>query len=175
MIRDVSMELDKKVRFVTSGEDLHVDKYIYDNLSELLIHIIRNSLDHGIEKPDERIKLGKTKEGIVRLDITEEGTELVVAISDDGRGLDNDRIKAKAVMKGLISPEQALVMSDEETFNLIFSPGFSTIDEVTDISGRGVGMFAVKTSVENNLKGRVKVESKKSKGTMITLSIPIAS
>lgn len=174
MIRDVSTELDKKVKFVANGEDLYVDKYIYDNLSEPLIHIIRNSLDHGIEKPEERIKLGKKEEGIIRLDIFEKETELIVAISDDGKGLDNDRIKAKAVMKELISPEEALTMSDEEAFNLIFSPGFSTNDNVTDISGRGVGMFVVKASIEDNLKGRIRVESKNSEGTIITLNIPTA-
>ena len=174
MIRDISIELDKKVKFLSSGEDLYVDKYIYDNLSEPLIHIIRNSLDHGIEKPEERFKLGKTEEGTIRLDIFEKGTELIVAISDDGKGLDNDRIKAKAVMKELISPQEALAMSDEDAINLIFSPGFSTDDNVTDISGRGVGMFIVKTSIEDNLKGRIKIESNKGEGTIITINIPTA-
>jgi Chemotaxis protein histidine kinase and related kinases len=172
MVRDVSIELGKKVKFISSGEDLFVDKFIYDNLSEPLIHIIRNSLDHGIEKPDERIRLGKTEEGIIRLDISKNDTGLMVAIHDNGKGMDKDKIKAKAVMKRLISPEEALLMSDEDSYNLIFLPGFSTNDFVTDISGRGLGMYVVKTSIEDNLNGSISIESKKNEGTVITLVIP---
>lgn len=172
MVRDLSVELGKKVKFVANGEDLYVDKYIYDNLSEPLIHIIRNSLDHGIEKPEDRIKSGKREEGTIRLDISEKGTELIVSVSDDGRGMDNDRIKAKAVMKDLISPEEALLMSDKDAVNMIFSPGFTTNDNITETSGRGVGMYVVKTSIEDNLKGMVGIESKKNEGTTVILRIP---
>lgn len=175
MIRDISKELDKKVKFVTSGENLNVDKYIYDNLSEIIIHIIRNSLDHGIESPEKRIRLGKKEEGLIGLNIFEKDTELVIEFRDDGIGLDNDKIKAKAVTEGIISPEEALIMSDEEAFNLILLPGFSTNADVTDISGRGVGMFVVKKAIVDNLKGNIKIESKKNMGTIITLHIPMTT
>ena len=146
MVRDISIQLGKKVKLVTGGDDIEVDKNIFDKIGDPLIHILRNSLDHGIERPEERILMGKPEEGTIELHSSLTDSELLVEISDDGKGLDIDKIKAKAVKKGLITPETAFEMSDNEAVNIIFMPGFSTNDRVTDISGRGVGMDVVKTS-----------------------------
>lgn len=175
LVRDVSLELGKKVKLITAGEDVQVDKNIFDHISDPIIHIVRNSLDHGIEKPEERVSMGKPEEGTIEISTLLKDEELVVEITDDGKGLDVDRIKAKAVKKGLINADKASEMSDEEAVNLIFEPGFSTNDNVTNISGRGVGMDVVKSSVEKELKGKIVIGTSKNHGMKITLKIPLAS
>ncbi|NLD48030.1 MAG: HAMP domain-containing protein [Clostridiaceae bacterium] len=173
MVRDVSLELGKKVRLFTEGEDIQVDKNIFDNISDPIIHIVRNALDHGIEMPIDRIRQGKPEEGRIEIYVSMLARELLVEISDDGKGLDVDRIKAKAVAKGIIAPEKALYLSDDEAVNLIFSPGFSTNDKITIISGRGMGMDVVKSSIEQNLNGTVKLESRKNHGLKLIMKIPV--
>jgi two-component system, chemotaxis family, sensor kinase CheA len=175
MVRDTSIELGKKVKLVIKGDNIEVDKSIYDKISDPLIHILRNSLDHGLEIPADRVQLGKPEEGIIELNTWLTDSELVVEIIDNGRGLDLDKIKAKAVKKGLIAPEAALNMTDSEATELIFLPGFSTNERVTDISGRGVGMDVVKTSIEKNLNGSVHLESQMNKGLRTTLKVPLSN
>jgi len=175
MVRDISMELGKKVRLIIKEDNFKIDKKIYEKISDPLIHIIRNSIDHGLEIPEERIQFGKPEEGTVELSTTLTDSELQLEITDDGQGLDIDKIKAKAVKNGLIPPEKALNMKDEEAINLIFLPGFSTNERVTNISGRGVGMDVVKTSIEESLKGSIILESKKNQGLKITLKIPLVN
>ena len=174
MVRDLSMELGKKVRVITAGDNIEIDKNILDRISDPIIHILRNSLDHGIEKPEERVSLGKPEEGTIELKTNISENELVVEIKDDGHGLDIDKIKAKAVRNGLITPETALEMPDEEAMRLIFQPGFSTNNVATDISGRGVGMDVVKTAVEEGLKGRIYLQTQKNQGLTILFRIPLA-
>lgn len=173
MVRDISKELGKKVKLILKGEDIEIDKNIYDKISDPLIHILRNSLDHGLEVPAERIETGKSEEGTIKLNASLTDNEFTVEISDDGRGVDVDRIKAKAVKKELITPEEALRMTDEDALKLIFLPGLSTNEKVTDISGRGVGMDVVKSSVEETLNGSILLESKKNRGVKIVLKIPL--
>lgn len=175
MVRDISTELGKKVKFIAKGDNIEVDRNIFDRIADPLIHLIRNSLDHGIEKPEERISLGKPEEGVIEVNVSSTDSELLVEIHDDGKGLDVDRIKAKAVTKGLITPEKALNMTDDEAVNIIFLPGFSTSENVSDISGRGVGMDVVRTFVEEKLHGTVQLESKKNQGLKVILKVPMAS
>jgi two-component system chemotaxis sensor kinase CheA len=174
LVRDLSTELGKKVRLNIQGDNIEIDKNIFDKLSDPIIHILRNSLDHGIEKPEERILLGKPEEGTINLTAGLSSTELLVEISDDGQGLDIEKIKAKAVKRGLLIPEKALYLSDQEAVNLIFSPGFSTSDQVNTISGRGVGMDIVKITIEETLKGNVSLSTQKNRGLKIRLAIPLA-
>jgi two-component system chemotaxis sensor kinase CheA len=174
LVRDLSTELGKKVRLNIQGDNIEIDKNIFDKLSDPIIHILRNSLDHGIEKPEERISLGKPEEGTIDLAASLSDSELLVEISDDGQGLDIEKIKAKAVKKGLLTPEKALYVSDQEAINFIFSPGFSTSDQVNAISGRGVGMDVVKIAIEENLKGTVSLSNQKNRGLKVRLAIPLA-
>jgi two-component system, chemotaxis family, sensor kinase CheA len=174
LVRDLSTELGKKVRLNIQGDNIEIDKNIFDKLSDPIIHILRNSLDHGIEKPEERVLLGKPEEGTIDLTAGLSNTELLVEISDDGQGLDIEKIKAKAVKRGLLIPEKALYLSDQEAVNLIFSPGFSTSDQVNTISGRGVGMDIVKITIEETLKGNVSLSTQKNRGLKIRLAIPLA-
>lgn len=172
MVRDVSHELGKKAKLVTEGEDIQVDKNIFDNISDPIIHIVRNALAHGIEEPHERIRLGKPEVGRIEVRISKVDSKLIIEISDDGKGLDFDKIKAKAAAKGIIALDKAMQLSDEEAVNLIFLPGFSTKDSITIISGRGYGMDVVKKSIEQNLNGTVKLENKKNCGLKLILTIP---
>lgn len=175
MVRDIAGELGKKVKLITQGEEVQVDKNIFDKVGDPLVHIIRNSLDHGIEKPEDRVAAGKPEEGTIELKVDIHDAELLIEVRDDGKGLDIDRIKAKAVGKGLITPDKALTMPDNEAIHLIFAPGFSTNDQVTQISGRGVGMDVVKTSVETELNGTLSLESERNRGLRILMKIPLAS
>lgn len=175
MVRDMSMTLGKKVKLIAKGEEVEVDKNIFDRIADPMIHLIRNSLDHGLETPQERMLSGKPEEGTLLLDISSTETELSIVVADDGRGLDAERIKAKAVSKNLISADSALKMPDEEAINLIFLPGFSTSEKVTDISGRGVGMDVVKTYIEEKLNGKVILQSQLNIGLKVTLKVPLIS
>ena len=172
MIRDLSRELNKKVELVMSGEETELDKSIVEEIGDPLVHIIRNSADHGVEMPDVRVAAGKSETGIVELKAYHEGNSIVIEIVDDGKGLDPVMLKIKAIEKGVISEKEADTMSDKEAFGLIFKPGFSTAAKITNVSGRGVGMDVVKTNIEK-LNGITEVDSAVGKGTTIKLKIPL--
>ena len=172
LVRDLSRELGKKVRLIIEGEDTELDKSIIEEIGDPLVHMIRNSVDHGIEPPEERKKLGKPEEGTVWLKAYNEGNMIVIEIKDDGRGMDPEKLKQKAIEKGIITPNEAENMSDKEAFMLIFRPGFSTAEKVTSVSGRGVGMDVVKTNIEK-LNGIIEVDSVPGKGTTFKLKIPL--
>ena len=170
LIRDLSNEYDKEIDFVTKGTDTELDKSIIEKLTDPIMHIIRNSFDHGIETKEERIKKGKPVKGEIRFEAYYSGASIIIKISDDGAGLDYERIRNKAIAKGLIS--ETSKMSDRELSHLIFNPGFTTNDQVTDISGRGVGMDVVKKNIEE-LRGEIDLISKAGKGTTIRISVPL--
>ncbi|MDQ1298637.1 MAG: two-component system, chemotaxis family, sensor kinase CheA [Campylobacterota bacterium] len=172
MIRDLSRELNKKIELDISGEDTELDKSIVEEIGDPLVHIIRNSCDHGIEVGDVRIAAGKTEGGTIQLKAYHEGNHIVIQIIDDGKGLDTDMLKLKALEKGLITDKEADTMSDKEAYGLIFRPGFSTAAQVTSVSGRGVGMDVVKTNIEK-LNGMIDIDSELGKGTSMKLKIPL--
>jgi two-component system chemotaxis sensor kinase CheA len=170
LVRDLSGELGKEVELVTSGASTELDKTVIERLNDPLVHLIRNSIDHGIEPPETRVADGKPRMGTVHLSAKHSGAQVVIEIEDDGAGLNRERIREKAIAKGLISSTAQL--SDREIFNLIFMAGFSTADQVTSVSGRGVGMDVVKTSIEA-LRGSAEVESIAGMGTKIRLKLPL--
>jgi len=172
MLRDLAKASGKKIELQTVGEDTEIDKSLIEELSDPLIHLIRNSADHGIESPETRAKAGKPETGTVTLRARHEGDSVLVEIEDDGKGIDPTIIRAKAVEKGLITIERADTMSDEEAVDMIFLPGFSTAQKITDISGRGVGMDVVRSNVRR-LNGRVSVKSEVGKGSIFTLKLPL--
>jgi two-component system chemotaxis sensor kinase CheA len=172
LVRDVAKTCEKTVELVVSGEDTDLDKGILDMLAEPLAHVVRNAISHGIESPDARVTGGKLPLGTVRLDAYHQGNHVVIEVSDDGRGIDREVIINRAVAKGLITLEDASRISDTEALNLIFVPGFSTAEEVTSVSGRGVGMDVVKTVLEQ-LKGSVSIETKVGEGTRFLLKVPL--
>ena len=170
MVRDLSRKTKKKVQLQISGEDTEVDKTIAEELTDPLLHMVRNACDHGIESPEERIAAGKHPEACIRLAAYHQGGQIVIEISDDGRGLDREKILSKAVQKGLIEPHANL--SEQEIFNLIFEPGFSTAAQITDLSGRGVGMDVVRRNIQK-LRGRIDIQSKVGQGTTFFLKLPL--
>ncbi|MGN8448171.1 chemotaxis histidine kinase/response regulator CheAY2 [Helicobacter pylori] len=172
MVRDLSRELGKSIELIIEGEETELDKSIVEEIGDPLIHIIRNSCDHGIEPLEERRKLNKPETGKVQLSAYNEGNHIVIKISDDGKGLDPVMLKEKAVEKGVISERDAEGMSDREAFNLIFKPGFSTAKVVSNVSGRGVGMDVVKTNIEK-LNGIIEIDSEVGVGTTQKLKIPL--
>ena len=172
MIRDLSRELNKKIELVISGEDTELDKSIVEEIGDPLVHIIRNSCDHGIETPEERLAKGKPEEGTIALKAYNEGNQIVIQIDDDGKGLDPQMLKDKSLQKGIITEKEAENMSDKEAYTLIFKPGFSTAASVTSVSGRGVGMDVVKTNIEK-LNGIIDIDSEVNVGTSIKLKIPL--
>ncbi|WP_457748393.1 hybrid sensor histidine kinase/response regulator [Sulfurimonas sp.] len=172
MIRDLSRELNKKIELVISGEDTELDKSIVEEIGDPLVHIIRNSCDHGIETPEERLVKGKPEVGTIALKAYNEGNQIVIQIDDDGKGLDPEMLKAKSLEKGIITEKEAESMSDKEAYTLIFKPGFSTAAAVTSVSGRGVGMDVVKTNIEK-LNGIIDIDSEVNVGTSIKLKIPL--
>ena len=172
MIRDLSRELGKQIDLEISGEETELDKSIVEEIGDPLVHIIRNSCDHGIEDPETRRAMGKPEKGLVQLKAYNEGNHIVVEIVDDGKGLDADMLKAKSIEKGIITEREADAMSEKEAFGLIFKPGFSTAAKVTNVSGRGVGMDVVKTNIEK-LNGIIDIESEVGKGTVMKLKIPL--
>jgi len=171
MVRDLAKKLGKKVDLIMEGLDTELDRTVLDEISDPLIHLIRNAIDHGIEPPEERKNAGKDEIGKIKLSAWREKNNIIIEIEDDGRGFDLVKIKQKAVEKGLITQNEAESMSEEEIKMLIFAPGFSTRDEVSEISGRGVGMDVVKTTVEK-LGGTIKIFSEKGKGTKIRIQLP---
>ncbi len=172
MIRDLTRELNKKIELEISGEDTELDKSIVEEIGDPLVHIIRNSCDHGIEIPDVRSGQGKSETGIITLKAYNEGNQIVIQIDDDGKGLDPNMLKDKAIEKGLITEKEADNMSEKEAFLLIMRPGFSTAAAVTNVSGRGVGMDVVKTNIDK-VNGIIDVESKIGEGTSMKLKIPL--
>ncbi|GAA8647502.1 chemotaxis histidine kinase/response regulator CheAY2 [Helicobacter pylori] len=172
MVRDLSRELGKNIELIIEGEETELDKSIVEEIGDPLIHIIRNSCDHGIEPLEERRRLNKPETGKVQLSAYNEGNHIVIKISDDGKGLDPVMLKEKAIEKGVISEKDAEGMSDREAFNLIFKPGFSTAKVVSNVSGRGVGMDVVKTNIEK-LNGIIEIDSEVGVGTTQKLKIPL--
>lgn len=172
VVRDLSKKLNKTIDLEIVGKDVELDKTIIEAINDPLTHLVRNSVDHGIEMPADRKKLGKSEVGLVILKAYHEAGQVVIEISDDGKGLDGEALAASAVSKGLLTVEQAQAMSDKEKINLIFLPGFSTAKEVTDVSGRGVGMDVVKTNLDQ-LGGNVDIISEKGVGTTISIKLPL--
>ncbi|UZP68469.1 chemotaxis protein CheA [Desulfovibrio mangrovi] len=170
LIRDLSSELGKEVELVTYGAETELDKTVIERLGDPLVHCLRNSLDHGIEKPDVRAAAGKSRCGTITLAAEHSGGEVLISIVDDGAGLNRDRIRASAVSKGIINSEAEL--TDKEICNLIFAPGFSTAAEITSVSGRGVGMDVVKRSIDA-LRGTIELDSSPGAGTTITIRLPL--
>ncbi len=172
MIRDLSRELGKKIELELGGEDTELDKSIVEEIGDPLVHIIRNSCDHGVESIEKRVAAGKPETGIIGLKAYNEGNHIVIEITDDGAGMDPDFLRSKSVEKGVITEKEADMMSDKEAFALIFRPGFSTAAQVTNVSGRGVGMDVVKTNIEK-LNGMIDIESELGRGTVMKLKIPL--
>ena len=172
MVRDLSKKLNKKINFVVQGEDTELDRTVADEIGEPLVHIIRNAIDHGIETEEERIGAGKPPTGTVVLSARQEGDSVIIEVDDDGRGFSKEKIIKKALEKGLIQEYEVAGLSPEEIFNLTFEPGFSTADNPTEVSGRGVGMDVVKKTIES-LNGNVYLESTEGKGTRVVIKLPL--
>ena len=172
VVRDLAKKLNKTIDLTIVGKDVELDKTIIESINDPLTHLVRNSVDHGIEMPADRKKMSKPESGLVVLKAYHEAGQVVIEISDDGKGLDGEALAASAVNKGLITAEQAQAMSDKEKVNLIFLPGFSTAAAVTDVSGRGVGMDVVKTNLDQ-LGGNVDIISEKGSGTTISIKLPL--
>ncbi len=170
LVRDLSADLGKEIDMVTEGADTELDKTVIEKLGDPLVHLIRNAIDHGIESPEERQRTGKPRRGQIRMAAAHSGANVVISVTDDGKGLDCEVIKAKAVARGIFKAGAEL--SDTEIFNAIFAPGFSTADKVTSVSGRGVGMDVVKSAIDE-LKGTVEVNSRKGEGTTVNITLPL--
>ncbi len=172
IVRNLARDMDKNIDLIISGEETKLDKSIIEEIGDSLVHIIRNSCDHGIESPKERIKKGKSEVGRIELKAYNESNYIVIEITDDGKGLDPDSLKQRALEKGIINECEVGTMTDKEAFYLVFKAGFSTAKAVTNVSGRGVGMDVVKTNIEK-LNGIIDIESKIDKGTALKLKIPL--
>jgi two-component system, chemotaxis family, sensor kinase CheA len=172
MVRDVARQCGREVELDVSGQDTDLDKGILDAIAEPLTHLVRNAISHGIESPEERRKLGKPAQGSVRLNAYHQGNQVIVEVTDDGRGIDVARIRSKAAELGLVTPDEAAKMSELEALNFIFRPGFSTAEQVTEVSGRGVGMDVVQ-SVLHRLKASIGVETRLGQGTTFRLKLPL--
>ena len=172
IIRDLSQALHRKVRLVMEGQETELDKSLLEAIKDPLTHAVRNSLDHGIEPPEKRIAAGKDPEGTLKLRAYQESSHVIIEVSDDGAGIGVERVRNKAIERGLIAAERAAHLSDRELLQLIFLPGFSTAEAVTNVSGRGVGMDVVRTNVEK-IGGKVEIDSRPGKGTTLRLRIPL--
>ena len=172
LVRDLSRKSGKEVDLIMEGEETELDKSVVEVIGDPLVHLIRNSVDHGIEPEDVRIAAGKPPKGKVTLRAFHKGNSVAIEIEDDGKGIDPVKMREIAVRKGLITTEEAAQLDDREAIELIFAPGFSSADQITDISGRGVGMDVVRTNIKN-LKGSVSTYSEIGKGTRFTLSLPL--
>ncbi|AZH25320.1 chemotaxis protein CheA [Haloplanus aerogenes] len=172
LVRDLAREQEKEIDFRMEGQDIELDRTILTEISDPLMHILRNAVDHGIEPPAEREAAGKDREGTIELRASRERDHVTVTVEDDGRGLDVDELRRKALEKGVRTEAELDAMEDTEVYDLVFHPGFSTADEVTDVSGRGVGMDVVHSTVKQ-LDGSVNVESEKGEGTTVTLRLPV--
>ncbi|HOJ93806.1 MAG TPA: chemotaxis protein CheA [Fervidobacterium nodosum] len=172
MVRDLSKNLGKEINFIMEGEETELDRTFVEVIGDPLVHLIRNAIGHGIESKEERIALGKPPVGTVKLSARHEGNNVVIEVEDDGRGMSKEKIIKKAIEKGLITEEKALTLPDEKVFEFIFLPGFSTKEQVSELSGRGVGMDVVKNTIDS-LNGTVSIESKPGKGTKVTIRLPL--
>jgi two-component system, chemotaxis family, sensor kinase CheA len=172
MVRDLARQCQREVELEVSGQDTDLDKGILDAIAEPLTHLVRNAISHGIESAEERRKLGKPAQGTIRLNAFHQGNQVVVEVSDDGRGIDVHKIRAKAIELGLTTPEEAAKLNENEALNFIFRPGFSTAEQVTEVSGRGVGMDVVQ-SVLHRLKASVSLDTKPGEGTTFRLKLPL--
>ena len=172
MVRDLAQSLDRRVRLQMEGQETELDKSLLEAIKDPLTHAVRNSLDHGIEPPSVREAAGKDPEGTLRLRAMQEGSHVIIEVADDGAGIAVDRVREKAIERGLISAERATLLSERELLQLIFLPGFSTAKTVTNVSGRGVGMDVVRTNVEK-IGGKVEIDSRAGKGTTLRLRIPL--
>lgn len=172
VVRDLARSLKKEINLQLVGEETDLDKNLVEALADPLVHLVRNSVDHGIEMPDDREASGKPRTGTVTLSASQEGDHILLTIEDDGAGMDAEKLKSIAIGKGVIDADQAARLSNNEAYNLIFAPGFSTKEEISDISGRGVGMDVVKTKI-TQLNGTVNIESEKGKGTVLEIKVPL--
>lgn len=172
MVRDMAQKTGKQIDLVIHGEDTELDRSMLEEINDPLIHLVRNSVDHGIEMPEERIAAGKPPRGTITLTARHEQGRILLTVSDDGRGIDPDKLRKAAVQKGLLSAEEVAALSDDQAIDLIFMPGFSTAEKVTDISGRGVGMDIVHTNIQH-VNGSIQVETKKGEGTTFQISLPL--
>ncbi|WP_049983498.1 chemotaxis protein CheA [Halorubrum sp. BV1] len=172
LVRDISRDLDKRIDFEIEGDDVELDRTILTEMRDPLVHVLRNAVDHGIESPDEREAAGKDPTGTVRLTAERERDHVIIEVADDGGGLDPDQLREKAVDEGVKSREAVEAMEDDEVYDLVFHPGFSTAEEVTDVSGRGVGMDVVRTTARD-LDGSVAVESEPGEGTTVRFRLPV--
>lgn len=172
LVRDLAQKLDKDIDLVTSGATTEVDKNLIESIADPLVHLMRNAIDHGLEPPDERVRKGKPAKGTIRLDARHHGGEVWISVSEDGRGLDRDRILNKAIERGVVDPVVSSSWPDSSVYQLIFQPGFSTAATVTNVSGRGVGLDVVRRNIQE-LKGRIEIASEKDQGTTFTLRIPL--
>ncbi|MCU7842914.1 MAG: chemotaxis protein CheA [Candidatus Thiodiazotropha sp. (ex Monitilora ramsayi)] len=172
VVRDLARSLKKEIDLEMEGEDTDLDKNLVEALADPLVHLVRNSVDHGIELPDEREEAGKPRRGSVLLSAAQEGDHILLSISDDGKGMDPEVLRQKAVEKGMMDTEAAARLDDKECFNLIFAPGFSTKKEISDVSGRGVGMDVVKTRIAQ-MNGSVEIDSEWGRGSIITIKLPL--
>ncbi|MDA8621169.1 chemotaxis protein CheA [Psychrosphaera sp.] len=172
VVRDLARTLNKEITLELVGEDTDLDKNLVEALADPLVHLVRNSVDHGIEMPDDREASGKARMGMVRLSASQEGDHILLTIEDDGKGMDPEKLKEIAINKGVLDPDAAQRLSDKEAYSLIFAPGFSTKEEISDISGRGVGMDVVKTKI-TQLNGSVEINSELGKGTTLEIKVPL--
>ena len=170
--RDLARNLGKDVELVLAGEETEIDKTMIEDLSDPIIHLIRNAVDHGVESPEERLAAGKPEKSQVRLEARQEGDHIVLIIADDGKGMHAEKLRAKALEKGIITDEEANTMDERQSLNLVFLPGFSTKDVASDVSGRGVGMDVVKTNIQK-LNGSIDIKSQVGKGTTFVISLPL--
>ncbi len=172
MIRDISRKLDKDIELVMSGEETELDRTVIDEIGDPLIHLLRNAADHGLETTDERISIGKPKKGTIKLQAYQDGNSVVIEVEDDGKGIDVNKIRNKAIDKGTITKEEASTMSDHEIVDLLFRPSFSTAEKISDLSGRGVGLDVVKSKI-TALGGHVEVETEFGKGSKFIVRLPL--
>ncbi|TCK97914.1 two-component system chemotaxis sensor kinase CheA [Natranaerovirga hydrolytica] len=172
MIRDLSRKLDKNIELNITGEDTELDRTVIDEIGDPLVHLLRNAADHGLETKNERAKTGKDEQGIINLTAYQDGNNVVIEVEDDGKGIDTDKVKEKAVSKGVISPEVAEAMTENEAIELLFKPSFSTAGEISDVSGRGVGLDVVKTKIET-LGGDIEVRSTLGIGSKFIIRLPL--
>ena len=172
VIRDLARKLKKDINLELIGEETDLDKSLVEALADPLIHLVRNAADHGIEPPEERFAAGKPRQGKVTLSAQQEGDQILLTVSDDGKGMDHNVLRRKAVEKGMMSEDAARALTNKEAYNLIFAPGFSTKDEISDVSGRGVGMDVVKTRI-NELNGTIEIDSSPGEGSVIVIHLPL--
>jgi two-component system chemotaxis sensor kinase CheA len=172
MVRDLANKVGKKVTLDLAGEETELDKSVIDEIGDPLVHLVRNSIDHGLETPEERRSAGKPEHGTVRLEALQEGDRIVIRISDDGRGISLEKVKAKALARGLVTPQELSTWGRREIIHLIFQPGFSTAECVSDLSGRGVGMDVVRTNI-SRINGTVEVDTEEGRGSTVTITLPL--